>query len=78
MKLQVLINKKGELVAATDGPIGAPEDMAGHLKGANGQPVAFIVPEPDQTVREVEVPDDLTDVSKTADFHKFVLEAISR
>jgi hypothetical protein len=78
MKLQVLINKKGELVAATDGPIGPPKDMAGHLKGANGQPVAFMVPDPGHTIREVEVPDNLIDVSKTAEFHKFVLEAVSR
>jgi hypothetical protein len=76
--MQVLINKKGELVAATEGPIGPPKDIASHLKGANGQPVAFIVPDSGHTVREVEVPDNLTDVSKTAEFHKFIQEAVSR
>jgi hypothetical protein len=76
--MHVLINQKGELVAATTGPIGSPEDLASHVKAGNGQPVAFITAAPGHNVREVDVPDRLIDAAKTSEFHQFVLEAVGR
>jgi hypothetical protein len=78
MKMNVLFDKSGKLVAATSGPIGEPKDMASHLKGANGQPVAFIIQGPGQTVREVDVPENLTDVTKVDEFQKFIMESAGR
>ncbi|BBC39099.1 hypothetical protein SGFS_103930 [Streptomyces graminofaciens] len=78
MKLNVLINERGELVAATSGPIGIPEDVGTEASKADTQPVAFIVPLQGQTVQEVEVPEHLIDVNSTSEFHKYVVETFSR
>jgi hypothetical protein len=78
MKMHVIIDKQGQLVAATQGQVGPPKDLASQLKGTNGKPIAFIVPDPGHTVRDVDVPDNLTDVTKADEFHKFLLQAIGR
>jgi hypothetical protein len=78
MKLRALINEDGELVAATSGSIGLPQDMAGVAKEAKHEPVVGIMPGPGQTICEIDVPDDFLDVNRTGEFHRYVMDSINR
>lgn len=77
MKLRVLVNGDGELVAATNGPIGLPEDLMKLTEKTKSEPVAGIIPGPGQAIREVEVPDNLIDVNSTDDFHRYIIETFN-
>ncbi|MEU6264897.1 hypothetical protein [Saccharopolyspora shandongensis] len=77
MKLRVLVDEEGELIAATSGSIGLPEEMS-KTPSKDSEPAAGIIPGPGQSVQEVDVPDELINVDRTEEFHRHVAEVFRR
>ena len=70
MKLNVIVDEKGDLVAATTGPVGYPEELSSHMAHVDSEWVASIVPSPGQTVHQVEVSDRLVEITNVVEFHR--------
>jgi hypothetical protein len=70
MKLNVIVDEGGNLVAATTGPIGYPEELSSHITHIDSEWVASIVPSPGQTVHQIEVSDRLVEITNVVEFHR--------
>jgi hypothetical protein len=76
MRLNVITDDEGNVVAATQGHvIGEPEGVAAWAEAA--QDTGGVVLLPGQTVMQVEVSDSLFSADSSAELHRHITEALS-